>query len=203
MPMVSVQKRPSAVNARAPRVPAGPRRAFDRRSSPDYDARMSAEQTFAGIAQIIDFAIGREQEARRAYLAYAQATNRKGFRQLLLTMADMEGEHENKLRELRRRGQTPGLFREPRGEDLRSELRSDLGLSQQLAEVTFSADMDYGDFLVLVMKKEAEAETLYLRLMKLAEAAEVRGLFGLLAQEEAAHRAWVQERYDEDVLREN
>ena len=64
---------------------------------------MSTQQSFAGIPQILDFAIGREQEARRSYLAYAQSTNRKGFRQLLLTMADMEAEHEQKLLELRRR----------------------------------------------------------------------------------------------------
>lgn len=160
---------------------------------------MSAQQHFAGIPQIVDFAIGREQEARRSYLAYAQNTNRKGFRQLLLTMADMEAEHEQKLLELRRRVEAPGLFRAPPG----PSSRTDLGLSQQLAGVEFSPDMEYGDFLVLVMKKEAEAESLYRRLQGLAEAEEVRGLFGLLAQEEAAHRAWVQERYDEDVLREN
>jgi rubrerythrin len=156
---------------------------------------MDSPRTFASIAEIIDFAIGREQEARRAYLAFAQTTNRKGFRQLLLTMADMEGEHEKKLLELRGRGDPAGLFKPPHGSDLR--------LAGQMPEMQFSPNMEYGDFLVLVMKKEAEAERLYTRLMGLADDAEARGLFGLLAQEEAAHRAWAQERYDEDILREN
>jgi rubrerythrin len=156
---------------------------------------MDSQRSFASIDETIDFAIGREQDARRAYLAFAQTTRRKGFRQLLLTMADMEAEHEKKLLELRRRGAAPGLFRAPRG--------SDLQLSGQMAEAQFSPDMEYGDFLVLVMKKEAEAEGLYTRLMGLADSAEVRALFGLLAQEEASHRAWAQERYDEDILREN
>jgi len=156
---------------------------------------MSADHSFASVLEIVDFAIAREQEARRAYLAYAQSTNRKGFRQLLLTMADMEGEHEKKLRELSGRGEGVGLFKAPGGSDLR--------LSGQLADVGFSADMEYGDFLVLVMKKEAEAEALYLQLAGLALQEQARDLFVLLAREEAAHRAWAQERYDEDILREN
>lgn len=165
------------------------------RRGSDYCWAMDTPHTFAGIAEIIDFAVTREQEARRTYLAFAQTTDRKGFRQLLLTMADMEGEHEKKLLELRRRGDASGLFRAPRGPDLR--------LSGQMTDVQFSPDMEYGDFLVLVMKKEAEAERLYTGLMGLAQDAGVRGLFEHLAQEEAAHRAWAQERYDEDILREN
>jgi rubrerythrin len=168
---------------------------FDTAERLDYYGRMDSPENLAGIAEIIDFAISREREARRTYLAFAQTTDRKGFRQLLLTMADMEGEHEKRLLELQRSGPTAGLFRPPRGADLR--------FSGQLKEVRFSADMEYGDFLVLVMKKESEAEELYTRLAGLAQNAEVRSLFELLAREEATHRGWAQERYDEDILREN
>lgn len=203
MPQLSLPKRGASVNASPAAGGAAGRRArrgrlparFDSPGPLHYYPRMESPQSFASIEEIIDFAISREREARRTYLAFAQSTDRKGFRQLLLTMADMEGEHEKKLLELQRRGPQPGLFRPPSGPDLR--------LSGQLQQVPFSPDMEYGDFLVLVMKKEAEAEALYKRLAGMAASAEVRGLFELLAREEATHRAWAQERYDEDVLRDN
>ena len=59
------------------------------------------------IEEIIDFAIRREREAQDTYLSYARETQRRSFSELLLTMAEMEKEHERKLVELKqgRRGQ--------------------------------------------------------------------------------------------------
>ena len=51
--------------------------------------------------EILDFAIQREQEAQAAYLSYAAETTRRGFSELLMSMADMEKEHERKLSALR------------------------------------------------------------------------------------------------------
>jgi rubrerythrin len=147
------------------------------------------------IEEIIDFAIQRERDAQAAYLSYAGQTKRRGFSDLLLRMAEMEKGHELKLLALKQGRNTAALFTPPKGEDL--------GLAEMLVDVPFSADMDYGDFLVLVIQKERAAEQLYRKLESLTTNLDVRSMFALLAGEERKHRDWAQERYDEDILKEN
>jgi rubrerythrin len=147
------------------------------------------------LEEILDFAIARERQAREIYLSYSRVTDRQSFSRLLLTMADMEKEHERQLLELKGKrawasafaGEEPGQF----------------SLEEPFKAVTFSPDMEYGDFLVLVIQKEGEAERLYLHLEGLAASAEARRLFRHLAGEEQKHRDWAQEAYDRDVRRDN
>jgi rubrerythrin len=147
------------------------------------------------IEEIIDFAIQREREAQDTYLSFARETQRRGFSELLLSMAEMEKAHERKLVELKQGRRALASFTPPKGEDL--------GLSEMLVEVPFSPTMDYGDFLILVIRKEREAERLYRKLEGMTNSADVRSMFALLADEERKHRDWAQERYDEDILKEN
>jgi rubrerythrin len=147
------------------------------------------------IEEIIDFAIEREREAQATYLSYAGQTGRRSFSELLLSMAEMEKEHERKLTALKEGKSTAEAFTPPKGVDL--------GLAEMLVEVPFSPTMDYGDFLVLVIRKEREAEQLYRKLQGLTTSADVGNMFALLADEERKHRDWAQERYDEDILKEN
>ena len=150
---------------------------------------------FDNIEEIIDFAIQREREAQASYLEYARATERRGFSELLLSMARMEKEHERRLLELKQGRSSEGLFTPPQTEDL--------GLTETLVDIPFSPDMDYGDFLILVIRKEGDAEKLYRRLQSLASNADLSGMFQVLADEERKHKDWAQERYDEDILKEN
>ena len=147
------------------------------------------------IEEIIDFAIQREREAQATYLSYAGRTTRRSFSELLLSMAEMEKEHERKLVDLKQGQRALASFTPPKGEDL--------GLAETLVEVPFSENMDYGDFLILVIRKEQEAEYLYRKLQGMTTSADVGKLFILLADEERKHRDWAQERYDEDILKEN
>ena len=156
---------------------------------------MTDPTRFENIEEIIDFAIKREREAQATYLSYAGQTGRRGFSELLLSMAEMEKEHELKLTALKQGQSTAELFTPSKLEDL--------GLAEMLVEVPFSADMDYGDFLVLVIRKESEAEQLYRKLGSLTTSPEVRSMFALLADEERKHKDWAQERYDEEILKEN
>jgi rubrerythrin len=155
------------------------------------------EQTleFAGIDDIVAFAIQREQQAQETYLAYAQRTDRRAFSELLLTMARMEQQHERKLVELRSGAPVEKLFRPLEG--------SDQKLDERLVEVPFSPDMEYADFLILIIQKEGEAEKLYRRLAALARESQAVALFGLLAEEERKHKVWAQDQYDRDIATEN
>jgi rubrerythrin len=147
------------------------------------------------IEKIIDFAIEREREAQSTYHSYARETERRSFSQLLLSMAEMEKEHERKLVAVKQGGRMVELLTPPKTEDL--------GLTEMLVEVPFSPDMDYGDFLILVIRKEGEAEDLYRKLEGLTDSTDVKNMFRLLADEERKHKDWAQERYDQDILKEN
>ncbi len=150
---------------------------------------------FENMNQVIDFAIEREREAQEIYLGYYKTTDRIGFRQLLLSMAEMEKEHEKKLTMLKQGIAQNRVFS--------SGKIIDLKLSDFLVNVEYSPDMDYGDFLIVIIKKENEAEQLYKRLESLAEEREVKQLFWSLADEERKHKAWAQDRYDLEILKEN
>ena len=147
------------------------------------------------VVEVIESAIRKEQEAQQMYLGYAGSTRRPGFRQLLLTMVDMEKEHERRLQELKRKEGMAQAFR-PIGEGT-------LRLDDYHVEVPFSPEMEYGDFLLLVARKEEKAERLYEKLQSLATDDDTRWLFALLANEESKHKAWARERYDQDILKDN
>jgi rubrerythrin len=106
---------------------------------------MTDPARFESIEEIIDFAIQREREAQSTYLSYAAQTDRRSFSELLLSMAEMEKEHERKLTALKQDRSTASLFTPPKGDDL--------ALAQILVEVPFTPEMEYGDFLILVIRK--------------------------------------------------
>ncbi len=147
------------------------------------------------IKEIIDFALERERESQEIYLDYARKTQRMGFRQLLLSMVDMEKEHENKLKELKEGKGRSFLF------DGTQSLKA--RFTDFMVQEEFSPDMDYGDFLVLIIKREEKALKLYEELESLVADTEVKELFSWLAEEEKKHKAWAQDRYDLEILKDN
>jgi len=147
------------------------------------------------IKEIIDFALERERESQEIYLNYARKTQRMGFRQLLLSIVDMEKEHENKLKELKEGKDQSTLF--SGSESVKARL------TDFMVQEDFSPDMDYGDFLVLIIKREEKAKKLYEELESLAADTEVKELFSWLANEEGKHKTWAQDRYDLEILKDN
>jgi len=147
------------------------------------------------IEEVIDFALERERESQEVYLDYARKTQRMEFRKLLLFMVDMEKEHENKLKELKEGKDSSDLFRS--SESVKARLTDFIAMEE------FSPDMDYGDFLVLIVKREEKAEKLYEELESLAAHTEVKELFSWLAEEERKHKTWAQDRYDLEILKDN
>jgi rubrerythrin len=150
---------------------------------------------FKQPGDIIEFAIQREQEAQEIYASYAAQTSRPGFRQLLLSMAEMEKDHETRLREIQSGTDLAAGFTD--------STAADLGLDEQLVDVEYTPDMEYGDFLILVIKKESRAEKLYRVLAGLARKPDLQHTFRLLAEEEGKHKSWAQDRYDLEILKEN
>jgi rubrerythrin len=154
-----------------------------------------AAPRFATFSEVLSFAIQREREAQEIYQSYSKATPYQGMRTLLVSMAEQEREHEKKLHELAARGDGDSLFRGQRAQDL--------GLEAYTTAVVFSPRMNYQDFLLLVIRKENESLRLYAQLRDRTVAADVRDLFDGLAEEEKRHKAWAQDRYDLEILKEN
>jgi rubrerythrin len=154
---------------------------------------MPTPQHFGSLEEILDFAIARERRAQEIYTTYARATDRKSFARLLATMAEMEKEHERRLSELKAQSAEKAVL----------DAAERFTVEEPFKEMAFSPEMEYGDFLVLIIQKESEAERLYLRLEGRAASAEARQLFRHLAGEEKKHRDWAQEAYDRDVRPDN
>ena len=143
----------------------------------------------------MDFAIAKERDAQETYRSYAKATQRSGFRELLLSMVDQEVEHENRLRELK---ETQTFSAK-----LSASTGSDMKISEFTIEAAFSPQMNYQDFLILVMKREEKAVHLYEWLKTVSQDSDLSTFFERLAEEERKHKAWAQDRYDLEILTEN
>ena len=159
-----------------------------------YDPPMETGR-LKDIDAALDFAIEREQDAQQTYRSYAKATQRSGFRELLLSMVDQEAEHEKRLRELK---QTQIFAAKPS-----ASTDFDMKISEFTVDVAFSPQMNYQDFLILVMKREEKAVHLYEWLQTVSQDSDLSVLFERLAEEERKHKAWAQDRYDLEILTEN
>ncbi len=147
------------------------------------------------INEILDFAIEKEIEAQKTYLAYAASAGGRSLRKLLLSMVDQEKDHEKSLRELKERGDVLGAF-QPAGD-------VDIELDKYTVDIEYRDDMNYQDFLLLVIKKEEKSYELYKALEATAKDTDVKYLFSRLAEEEKKHKKWAQDRYDLEILTDN
>jgi len=150
---------------------------------------------FNSIEAILDFAINKEIEAQEMYLSYAGKTERRGLRKLLMSMVDQEKEHEKRLEELKSgvalESVFPGIG------------KTDIKISDYTVDTDFSQDMDYQDFLLLVIKREEKSYKLYQWFTAKAVNDEAKLIFKQLAEEEKKHKAWAQDRYDLEILTDN
>jgi len=156
---------------------------------------MSSVNNLDNMGSILDFAIAKEVEAQNIYLSYADRTEKRGLRKLLLSMADQEKEHEKRLNELKEGGSPDLVFSET--------VKTDIRISDYTVDVEFSRDMSYQDFLLLVIKREEKSYQLYKWLLRKADNEEIQLIFRQLSVEEKKHKAWAQDRYDLEILTEN
>jgi rubrerythrin len=143
--------------------------------------------------EILSMAIEKEQEAVDAYTAAAGTVKRANIRDMLLDLARQEQGHKRRLMAIDMAGIPDAHVRDI----------PDLKIAEYADDVGFSASMDYQDVLTVAMKREEAARDLYRHLASISEESELRGLFDLLAQEEARHKLLLEKEYDEHVLTDN
>jgi ferritin-like protein len=79
----------------------------------------------------------------------------------------------------------------------------DLKIGDHLVTQEPAGDMDYQQALIVAMKAEKAAYTLYTSLAEATDNDEVRTLFLSLAQEEAKHKLRFEVEYDDVILKHN
>jgi len=139
------------------------------------------------VDEVLDFAIAREQEAVDFYLELAAQVASPALREMLQDFAEEERGHKEKLLGVKA------------GDKLRGAdaAVTDLKMADYLVDVAPRPQMSLAEILILAMKREKAAFSLYTRLASMISDPDVRKLFLALAQEEAKHKLRFEIEYDE------
>jgi rubrerythrin len=144
--------------------------------------------------KILDFAIQKEEEAAQFYKDLAAKMARPAMKEVFIGFSQEEMGHKAKLL----------AIKDGHKLVLSEKKITDLKIGDHLIEPEpVKGQMTYQDALIVAMKAEKAAYTLYNSLAEATDSADLRKLFLMLAQEEAKHKLRFEVEYDEVVLSEN
>ena len=150
-------------------------------------------QEWKSVDEVLDFAIGQEEEAAKFYTDLAGYAEREWMKSIFEQFAKEELGHKQKLLDVKS------------GKLLVSAQKKvlDLKMSDYLADVEPTPDMDYQQALVVAMQKEKKAFRMYSDLAESVDDENLKNTFLSLAQEEAKHKLRFEVEYDDHVMTEN
>jgi len=150
-------------------------------------------QQWKSVDEILDFAIGQEEQAAQFYIDLAGRMERPWMSKIFKEFSKEEEGHKRKLLEVKA------------GKKLLSAAQKvlDLKIGDYLTDVEPSPDLDYQQALVVAMKKEKKAFKMYTDLAEATDDANLQNVFLSLAQEEAKHKLRFEIEYDDFVMTEN
>jgi rubrerythrin len=143
--------------------------------------------------EILDFAIGQEEQAHKFYTDLAGRMDRPWMSKIFSDFAKEELGHKKKLLDVKA------------GKRLAASEKKvlDLKIADYLVDVEPDANMDYQQALVLAMKKEKKAFKMYTDLAASTDDEGLEQTFLALAQEEAKHKLRFEIEYDSFIMTEN
>ena len=143
---------------------------------------------FKTFAEVISFAVIREEEAYEFYIDLADKTNDMFMREIFTDFAVEESNHKKMLMEL-------DLKSLERIYDNLLKKIDEIGVSKHLEDIRPEPDVDFKDLLVVAMKREEKSEQLYSILAEASADDDVSLLFVGLAKEEANHKLRIEKTY--------
>ena len=146
-------------------------------------------QTWDSLDDILQYAIGQEDEAAQLYARLATQTKKPGMRQLFEGFAREEEGHKAKLMTIK----AEKLLQPPSGQTV------DMKITDYLVEPEADSKMGYRDALILAMKREKAAFRLYSDLAEQCADPGLKATLLSLAQEEAKHKLRFEIEYDDTV----
>jgi rubrerythrin len=150
-------------------------------------------KAFGSVDDVLDFAIGKEEEAAQLYTNLARQTGKSWMRQVFEEFASEERGHKAKLLAIKQ-----GKLLMPVAEKV-----MDLAIADYLMDVEASPALDYQDALIFAMKEEKAAFRLYSDLAAATDDEALRATLLALAQEEARHKLRFEIEYDNHILSGN
>ena len=143
--------------------------------------------------EIISFAVEKEKEAAEFYKNMSSLVEKPNAKLMFNELAAEEIKHREFLEGITE-DKVPSLpIREV----------TDLRISNYLVNIEFKPDMDYQDILIMAMKREEKAVSLYNDMATKVQDSKLQELLKAMAQEEAKHKLRLETEYDENVLRED
>jgi len=146
------------------------------------------ENGFKTFAEVISFAVMREEESHEFYKHLSEKTTDPFLKILFSDFAKEELRHKQVLLELET---------EPLEKMLNSILdeQINLGTTKHRKLVSPDPNMEFSDSLILAMKREEKAFKLYSLLAEISDDDEISVLFLGLANEENQHREKIEKTY--------
>ena len=150
-------------------------------------------QQWKSVDEVLDFAIGQEQEAFQFYTDLSARMDRPWMSEIFKSFAQEELGHKRKLEDIKI------------GKKLLPSQSKvlDLKIGDYLVDVEPSREMDYQQALIVAMKKEKKAFKMYNDLATVVEDGSLQAVFLSLAQEEAKHKLRFEIEYDDYVMQDN
>lgn len=145
------------------------------------------------VDEILDFAIGQEQQAADFYTELSDKAKQAGMKRVLLDFANEEMRHKALLEDVKAGEHELA----PEQEVL------DLKISDYLVEVDAHKHISYQDALIVAMKRERAAYQLYSDMAAKVPESHLKEVLEGLAKEEAKHKLFFETEYDERVLVDN
>ena len=144
---------------------------------------------FESFEEIISYAIEKEKEAAAFYADAATKEPFSGVREALEEMANEERKHASLLENI---GEDQEVL-----EDYKFKWIPDMKRSNYMVDLEYEPGMHYSDLLRLAMKREEVALAMYNELQSKAENEAHVKLFKMLCQEEAKHKHFLEQLYDD------
>ncbi len=137
------------------------------------------------FAEVVNFAIEREVEARKFYLDIAANSQQDLVKKMFLEFAEEEKKHEKILKEVLNNKE----------EQLHFAKSDDYGIAETVEFPAVSTEMPLADIFALAMKNEEQAVLMYQKMAADASSPQMRELFENLANMEQGHKYLLEEAY--------
>lgn len=147
------------------------------------------EHGFKTFAEVIGFAVMREEESHDFYRDLAEKAKDPFVQTLFLEFAKEELQHKKMLLTI------DAASLEKMFEKILHK-QDDLGIAKKIENVEAKPEMAFGEALILAMKREDKAFRLYSLLAEISEDDDLSILFLGLAREEEQHRRKIEETYN-------
>ena len=140
---------------------------------------------------ILDYAIGKEKEAKQFYLDISEEEGLYSNRQTFLDFAKEEDKHVVLLEKLKAGVIADGI------DNYEFKWIKDIKRGDLVLDIEYKKGMNYRDILMLAIKREEKALKLYNDLQVRVEDPDHAKVFKILCQEEAKHKLYLESLYDD------